>query len=308
MDTKLTSYVWFLYLFCLSWGLPEDSIFSSCSKPVLLIHPNMSDQNSRTRAQHRKGSASQTSEEDVLFKFRLEEALDDEQVAAKLSKIIQSGNKDLLDGLASLRAEVKSLRAELADRDATIVELRSEIQRLREDHDDLEQYGRRNNIRISGIPEPVLKADEVEDTTPAVVALANEVLKVDPPLQLSDIEVSHRLRKPRHAKDNEPRPIIVRFLSKNERYRIISNRKQLKDYNLTNEHPNVYINEDLTSMRAKLFSTVRALHKKRHFQQVWTYNGIIRVKDTQGLVKIIRNNNDIQNCLPNVDLTAALRN
>ena len=48
MDTKLTSYVWFLHLFCLSWGLPEDSIFSSCSKPVLLIQPNMSDQNSRT--------------------------------------------------------------------------------------------------------------------------------------------------------------------------------------------------------------------------------------------------------------------
>ena len=166
----------------------------------------------------------------------------------------------------------------------------------------------RNNIRISGIPEPVLKGDEVEDTTPAVVALANEVLKVDPPLQLSDIEVSHRLRKPRHAKDDEPRPIIVRFRSKNERYRVISSRKQLKDYNLTSEHPNIYINEDLTSMRAKLFSTVRALHKKRHFQQVWTYNGIIRVKDTQGLVKIIRNNNDIQNCLPNVDLTAALRN
>ena len=61
-------------------------------------------------------------------------------------------------------------------------------------------------------------------------------------------------------------------------------------------------------MRAKLFWTVKALNKKRHFQQVWTYNGIIRVKDTQGLVKIIRNNNDIQNCLPNVDLTAALRN
>ena len=58
----------------------------------------MSDQNSRTRAQHRKGSASRTSEEDVLFKFRLEEALDDEQVAAKLTKIIQSGNQDLLGG------------------------------------------------------------------------------------------------------------------------------------------------------------------------------------------------------------------
>ena len=99
----------------------------------------MSDQNSRTRGQHRKGSASQSSKEDALFKFRVEEALDDEQVAAKLVKIIKSGNQDLLDGLASLRADVKSLRAALADRDATIVELRTEIRKLREDHDDLEQ-------------------------------------------------------------------------------------------------------------------------------------------------------------------------
>ena len=143
-----------------------------------------------------------------------------------------------------------------------IVELRTEIQKLKEDHDDLEQYGRRNNIRISGIPEPVLKDDEVENTTPAVVALANEDLKVDPPLQLGDIEVSHRLRKPRHAKEDEPRSIIVRFRSKNERFRVISNRKQLKSYNLTSEQPNIYINEDLTSMRTKLFSTVKALHKK----------------------------------------------
>ena len=159
-----------------------------------------------------------------------------------------------------------NLFAYQAYRDAIIVELRTEIQKLKEDHDDLEQYGRRNNIRISGIPEPVLKADEVEDTT-AVVALADEVLKVDPPLQLSDIEVSHRLRKPRNAKDDDPMQIIVCFRSNNEIFRVISNRKQLKDYNLTSEQPNIYINEDLTSMRAKLFSAVRVLHKKDTFSR-----------------------------------------
>ena len=161
--------------------------------------------------------------------------------------------------------------------------------------------------RVSGIPEPNLQPDQIEDTTSTVVKLANEVLKVVPPLQNSDIEVSHRLKKSRHARDNEPRSIIVRFRSKHERFRVISNRKQLKDYNVTNDSK-IFINEDLTAMRAKLFSTVRTLHKKRHFQQVWTYNGTIRVKDLQGLVKVIHNNEDIQNCLPNVDLAAALRN
>ena len=98
----------------------------------------MGDQLGRTRSQHRKGSTSQPSEEDILFRLRLVEALDDQQVADKFAQI-RAGNQDLLDSLSSPRAEVKSLRTELADRDATIVNLRGEIQRLREDHDALEQ-------------------------------------------------------------------------------------------------------------------------------------------------------------------------
>ena len=115
------------------------------------------------------------------------------------------------------------------------------------------------------------------------------------------------LKKSRHARSQEPRSTIVRFRSKSERFRVISNRKELKNYNGTNENK-VFINEDLTAMRAKLFSTVRALHRKKHFQQVWAYNGTIRVKDMQGTVQIIHNNENIQNYLPNVDIAAALRN
>ena len=253
----------------------------------------MGDQSGRTRSQHRKGSTSQPGEEDILFRLRLVEALDDQQVTDKFVQIIRAGNQDLLDSLSTLHAEVKSLRAELADRDATIVNLRGEIRRLREDHDALEQYGRRNNLRVSGIPEPNLQQGETEDTTSAVVQLANEVLKLDPPLQNSDIEVSHRLKKFRHARSEEPRSIIVRFRSKSERFRVISNHRELKSYNATINNK-VFINEDLTAMRAKLFSTVSALHRKKHFQQVWTYNGTIRVKDMQGTVQILHNNEDIK--------------
>ena len=252
----------------------------------------MGDQSGRTRSQHRKGSTSQPSEEDVLFRLRLVEALIDQQVADKIAQIIRAGNQNLLDSLSSLRAEIKSLRAELADRDVTIVNWRGQIQRLREDHDALEQYGRRNNLRVSGIPEPNLQQGETKDTTSAVVNLANEVLKLDPPLQNSHIEVSHRLKKSRHARSEDPRSIIVHFRSKSERFQVISNRKELKNYNATNDNK-VFINEDLTAMGAKLFSTVRALHRKKQFQQVWTYNCTIRVKEMQRTVQIIHNNEDI---------------
>ena len=173
------------------------------------------------------------------------------------------------------------------------------MKELRLANDALEKYGRRNNLRISGIPESALDESENEDTTAAVFDMANIVLQLDPPLQPSDIEVSHRLKKPRNAKPTEPRPIIVRFRSKAEQYRVISNRKKLRPINDTKDIK-VYINEDLTTARAKLFSTVRLLFRHKHFTQVWTYNGCIKVKDT---VKSINSIDDVKNCLSDINIS-----
>ena len=252
-------------------------------------------------AENRKkmSNAGTVQDQDALFKLRFEEALGDTQVATKLARIIRSTNQDMLDGIDALRAEVRSLRKELGERDATIAHLQDEVKELRLANDALEQYGRRNNLRISGIPESALAEGENEDTTAAVVNLANTVLQLDPPLHPSDVEVSNRLRKPRNAKPSELRPIIVRFRSKAERYRVISNRKNIKPYNESKD-VKVFINEDLTSARAKLFSTVRLLFRQKHFSQVWTYNGCIKVKDLQGTVKSINSIDDVKNCLPDV--------
>ena len=115
-----------------------------------------------------------------------------------------------------------------------------------------------------------------EDTTTAIVDLANEVLKVEPPLQREDISISHRLKKPRNARAQEPAPIIVRFLRRVDRNRVISERRKLKDYN-QDQDINIYLNEDLTTRRVKLFAKVRALQKKETFQAnldlQWEYQG-----------------------------------
>ena len=138
-----------------------------------------------------------------------------------------------------------------------------------------------------------------------IVDLANSALMLDPLLQVSDIEVSHRLKKPRNAKDGDPKPIIVRFRSKQERFHVISNRRHMKDYNDENS-TRIYINEDLTAPCAKFFPTVRQLQKKQYFNQALTYNCTIRMKDMQCMVEIISNTDDIETCLPNVDLSAVL--
>ena len=232
---------------CLSLFLrqPWCPIFSTVAVTPLWPHSSGTmATKTRSGQQGKQGSTSQLTpdEEDALFKLRLQEALNDEQVAKRLARIIRSVNQDLLDGITSLRAEVQSLKAQLNDRDAQIASLKVEVRKLREDHDALEQYGRRNNLRISGLPEPQLEPDQAEDTTGTIVQLANDVLKLDPPLQATDIEVSHRLKRPKNARQGEPRPVIVRFRSKQERFRVISNYKHMKDHNENQDNPfNIYI-------------------------------------------------------------------
>ena len=243
-----------------------------------------------------QGESLDPEEKEVLFKLALEQALGDPQIQAKLKATVQAANHVLLEAVSSLRDEVRSLRSSLADRDATIAALQSEVQVLQEDYDALEQYGRRNGLRISGIPE-----QDGGDTTTAIVELANNVLKVEPPLQREDVSISHRLKKPHNARPQDPAPIIVRFLRRTDRNRVIRERRQLKDYNQDN-NIKIYVNEDLTTRRAKLFARVRSLQKKKHFKQAWTYNGNIKVMMPNGTIKNITNEASIQSLLPDVDI------
>ena len=130
--------------------------------------------------------------EDTKFKLAFVEALEDDQV--------------------------RGLKTALADRDDTIAQLQGEVRRLRLQNDVLEQHGRRSSLRITGISETC------EDTTAAVVALANDVLQLDPKLEEKDIDISHRLPKPHSAKEEEPRPVIVRFMTRKDRRRVITER------------------------------------------------------------------------------------
>ena len=84
---------------------------------------------------------------------------------------------------------------------------------------------------------------------------------------------------------------------------MISERKQLKDYNQDRDFK-IYVNEDLTTRRAKLFAKMRTLQKKRLLKQAWTYNGNIKVMMPNGEIKNIANISSIQSLLPDVDISA----
>ena len=174
------------------------------------------------------GKQSNLEDEDVLFKLSFVQALEDPQVESKFIKMMCEANKQIADSVSALREEVRSLKAASDQKDATIAELRGEVSQLRLDIDALEQYGRRSSLRISGISE------QYEDTTGGVLAVTNGIMELDPPIKPEDINISHRLNKPRGARQEEPRPVIVRFMTKTARYRVIADRKKLKKHNEEN--------------------------------------------------------------------------
>ena len=127
-----------------------------------------------------RDSVTQLDEQEAAFRLSLEKAFGDPAIIQKLSNIVKSANKELVESVSSLRTEVTSLRAALPDRDAQIAALQSDVQHLKDANDALEQHGRRHSLRINGV------SNAREDTTQAVVEIANSILEVDPPLDTRD--------------------------------------------------------------------------------------------------------------------------
>ena len=121
------------------------------------------------------------------------------------------------------------------------------LQRL----DDLEQYSRRNTLRLTGIKAEVPPGE----TTDNIVMNIAEEMGVT--LNPSDIDRSHFNSPPDPSKGRE---LLVKFVRHTDKVRFISKRKQLKS-KPESLHKNVFVNEDLTKTRYRLLRSLIKLKK-----------------------------------------------
>ena len=158
---------------------------------------------------------------------------------------------------AALREEFEVLREELwLVRDEN-KKLKEEMSSIKKELIDLEQYGRRNNVRIFGLKEITHEKDSSQ-TEEAVIRLFKEKLSVTTTPQ--QIEVAHRIGK---QSSGRTRQIIVRFVSRKDCGRVLAARKALKGSGIT-------IAEDLTEKNAKWLHSVK---KREDVVAAWTKNG-----------------------------------
>ena len=134
--------------------------------------------------------------------------------------------------------------------------------------DNLEQYSRRDSLRIVN-NWPEIRG---ENTDNHVVKLVNEQLKID--TRPEEIARSHRVGPRRINK--KPRPVIVKFISHNTKEKIYRARGR-SAFNEETEH--FYINEDLTNIRNKMYQQARTLKKENMITDCWTMDGTIFIKE-----------------------------
>ena len=226
-------------------------------------------------------------DDDDALALRLVALLNDDQVLAKMRNVLFP--QDLANKLDSLTAKVDSLTKELTNKDEKLDILEKKIQTLEEEVDCQEQYSRRPNLRIQGMPE------ETDGTTEQkVLLLINETIGFTPPLALTDLERAHRIGP---AKDKEGRPrkrhTIVRFRSERLRDSVFRSRSNLKEYNQGHPDATIFMNEDLTAHRASLAFNTRLLKRQQKINDCWTTGGKVVIKDLSNQIRQITSSVDL---------------
>ena len=125
------------------------------------------------------------------FKIVMLEALGDDAIVRKLQDIFTPSFNRLTEAVDQLVKTNQLLRQQLQEKDATTAQLQQRCKALENKADDMEQWTRRGSMRIQGLPET--GQGQVEDK---ILSLCNQDLRMDPPLQLEEIEVAHRLPQP----------------------------------------------------------------------------------------------------------------
>lgn len=140
---------------------------------------------------------------------------------------------------------------------------------------DLEQYSRRNNIEIRGVP---LVAGE--DTLGRVNELA---VQLDVPLlSAADIEAAHRL--PSRTSTLSP-SIIVRFKERQIRDLWLAKSRKFGNRDSTKETTDgklPFLCENLTAANKALLWEARKFTKENGFAYVWVRNGRIYIRRADG--------------------------
>ena len=229
-----------------------------------------------------------------------------------LASKIQHVKEDIIIELqrenTKIKKELKTVKEELSSKSKILEELQTKVDNgksltnesivdgrmedLEREKSELQQYIRRNNIEIAGIPDTVKQQD-----------LENKVIEiakaVDIEITPNEIEACHRL----HQKKNHrgPKRTIVRFVNRKLAESLLRKGKELNKpevYQKANLLSKVYINNNLCSYYRFLWGKVKSLYNHEAIDSFWVFNGIINIRFNDDEIMKVTHLNDLIDSFP----------
>ena len=165
---------------------------------------------------------------------------------------------------------IKDVQVENQRLRSRIINLEKKVISLEENSNSLEQYGRRNNLEITGIP------DDVDDQKLEEKVI--EILdKIDVNVSSKDVEACHRIGKSK----NSSKTTIVRFVNRKHAKKALVNRKGLKNIDKTSigleKSHGIFINENLTPNNKKIAFHCRELKRNGRIDKTFSRDGIVQI-------------------------------
>ncbi|KAL8614641.1 hypothetical protein ACOMHN_037694 [Nucella lapillus] len=181
-------------------------------------------------------------------------------LTAALTTAVSVAVTEAMKEITKTMKETLSMHLQQAKATSSERRLLSAVTTLTYENDRLQQYSRRESIRIHGIK------TATGETAESVEKKALEVFTaVGADVKPEDLAAVHRAGKEKKGS----RPILVKFVSRRKRREVMERKKVLRE---KEEHRGTYLNDDLTPLRARLLGMVQRLDG---IQKAWMVDGRI---------------------------------
>ncbi|KAK7490339.1 hypothetical protein BaRGS_00018500 [Batillaria attramentaria] len=255
----------------------------------------MTGKNKKRKRQNASSDSSGTGNATFLISgdsedLNMSAAMSDANVQKILNKIAQSKSETVRELTTLLSKAEGEMKDELERVTGTLLELQIENTRLRqtvekykEQQDDMmseinslkgivkaqdkrlhdyEQYGRRNSLRIYGLPEDA-RNEPAHQTGMNVRKFCRDKLGVS--LAETDIDIAHRLGS---RQQDRHRSVIVKFVRRDVKQQVLKQRRKLKQ-------TGIMVTDDLTPRHQQL---LRDMKEVAGIRNCWSAEGTVFVK------------------------------
>lgn len=170
-----------------------------------------------------------------------------------------------------LKVEMSHLKDNLNEKTQLIIDMEKDII-------DVQQYIRRNNIEIMGIPSTV-KDNDLEKKVVEIAA------SIDVSITTEDIEACHRLKDRKNSKEKRT---IVRFVNRKICDKLHQNKKKIKSDSVKGKlneldiDNSIFINNNLCPYNKYLWGKCKQLYKDEMIDRFWIFNGHLHIAFEEG--------------------------